>query len=146
MKYRVFQNIWYQATKQATCSLNREKIWRNWVRSVAVVKTFLTDLMSSLIKKDVIRGTLFNFFVFINHTQFVKHLCMFVKFFEWKFTTYTFLKMHSIFKNIISVKSYSKSKWCKIWLGTLYLCSSIVLQVMLYDVNTNCTYLLTIHV
>lgn len=42
---------------------------------------------------------------------------MFVKFFEWKFTTYTFLKMHSIFKNIISVKSYSKSKWCKILIG-----------------------------
>lgn len=44
--------------------------------------------------------------------------------------------MHSIFKKIISVKSYSKSN----------LCSSIVLQVTLNDVNTNYIYLLTIHV
>lgn len=58
--------------------------------------------------------------VFISKAQFVKNVWMFVKYVEWKFTLYTFLKMHLIFCLINLNKSFLKSKWCQILWDTLY--------------------------
>lgn len=58
--------------------------------------------------------------VFKTNAQFVKNLRMFVKFVDWKFTSYTVMEMSFIFCKINFIRSYLKIKWYQILLDTLY--------------------------
>lgn len=85
---------WGKTTQQAADTFNSEKMWDNGIRVVVIVRNFTHPILTlSLIKK-----TSFSFCcVFTNNAQFVRNIWMYVKFVDWKFTSYTVMITPLIF-------------------------------------------------
>lgn len=113
------------------CFIN-EKTWENGIRTTADVRNFTHRfyIVIDLKKIHHIEHPPYMFCVFRNTAQFFKTTWKFMKFVEWKFTSYTFIKRHLIFCYINLIKSYSKSKWYQISWDTLYYTNE---QLLFFD-------------